>query len=697
MFIPKAQKHVLMAVGSILVSAGLFWFASIVKAAALTGIFNAVGGGIICLGAVLLWMTLSAKRLAAAEGDVISKVLNKGTGFVPVSMVKIAIREAEKREQKTETTLLRDLQASALSETSAAMMLADENFKITFVNTATLKLLTENEAEIQEAVPNFRADQIVGQPMDIFHSGGNKARKYLSDPANLPYETDIQVGPLWFSLKIVSAKDANGRPGGFVVEWNEVTELRRNRAIRETLEKGQVLCELAPDGRFERANPNFLKLMGEANAANLRFTSVIAEDHGAEKPDWTAICSGQAALGRYAFQGKAGGTVWIDASFSAVRDQSGAVMSVLLIGNDVTEAEIARLEARAERERSRAEVQTVVEALRNVLSELAEGNLTVQLSRPFAPDYEPIRQSFNAALEELSSAVSFAVATVSTLGRTSGVISQSTLSLSKTTEQQAAALEQTAAALNEMTASVKSAASNAEAAKSEAEETKNLALDSGNVVKNAVEAMRAIEASSEKITKIITVIDDISFQTNLLALNAGVEAARAGDAGRGFAVVASEVRGLAQRSADSATEIKKLIDESTRSVDTGAELVTKTGDALQKIIDAMQSVDAKVGDIASSSAEQSTGLNEINLAVTQLGNNNQEFSASFEETTAATQDMAADVDILQDRMRKFRLDEQSFASVASGASQGTEKQLKIPNKENPLKVVGGQNDGWEEF
>jgi methyl-accepting chemotaxis protein len=373
-------------------------------------------------------------------------------------------------------------------------------------------------------------------------------------------------------------------------------------------------------------------------------------------------------------------------------------MSVLLIGHDVTEAENARREARAERERSQAEVQTVVEALRNALSELADGNLTAQLSAPFAQDYEPIRESFNAALEELGSAVSFAVATVSTLGRTSGSISESTLSLSKTTEQQAAALEQTAAALNEMTASVKSAASNAEAAKTEAEGTKNLALDSGDVVKQAVEAMRAIEASSEKITKIISVIDDISFQTNLLALNAGVEAARAGDAGRGFAVVASEVRGLAQRSADSATEIKKLIDESTRSVDTGAELVSKTGEALQKIIDAMQSVDAKVGDIASSSAEQSTGLNEINLAVTQLGNNNQEFAASFEETTAATQDMAADVDVLQSRMGKFRLNEEpAYSSSLEAGNHSKEALPAVPVKESPLKVVDGQNDGWEEF
>jgi methyl-accepting chemotaxis protein len=693
-----ANKQIILMVGGLFVTASLFWFASIVEAHALTGIFYALGGAVLALGATITWITLSARRLSEAGRDVIREVLNKGTGLVPVSVVASLLEAAKEHERTNASAQLRDLKASALSETSAAMMLADEKFKITFVNDATLKLLTENEANIQKAVPNFCAEKIVGQPMDVFHSGGNRARKYLSDPSNLPYETDIQVGPLWFSLKIVSAKNAEGRPSGFVVEWNEVTELRRNRAIRDTLETGQVLCELTPEGQFDRANANFLNLMEQTNTSNLSFATALVPDESGSTPDWAAIGAGQASFGRYAFRGKSGRTVWIDASFSAVRDQSGAVMSVLLIGHDVTEEENARREARAERERSQAEVQHVVEALRNALSELAEGNLTAQLNTPFAPDYEPIRHSFNAALQELGSAVSFAVATVSTLGRTSGTISDSTLSLSKTTEQQAAALEQTAAALNEMTASVKSAASNAESAKTQAADTKNLALESGDVVKKAVEAMRAIEESSEKITKIISVIDDISFQTNLLALNAGVEAARAGDAGRGFAVVASEVRGLAQRSADSATEIKKLIDESTRSVDTGAELVTKTGEALQKIIDAMQSVDVKVAEIASSSAEQSTGLNEINLAVTQLGNNNQEFAASFEETTAATQDMAADVDVLQSRMSKFRLNDQPKLSITPKPDvRHQEKPVAMQVEEAPLKVVGGRNDGWEEF
>ncbi|MDO6758562.1 methyl-accepting chemotaxis protein, partial [Phaeobacter inhibens] len=166
--------------------------------------------------------------------------------------------------------------------------------------------------------------------------------------------------------------------------------------------------------------------------------------------------------------------------------------------------------------------------------------------------------------------------------------------------------------------SVKSAAEGARSVESIMQEAKQEAETSGEVVQSAVSAMTEIEQSSTHISQIISVIDDIAFQTNLLALNAGVEAARAGEAGKGFAVVASEVRALAQRSSDAAMEIKTLIGDSTKQVERGVDLVGKTGDALQGIVERVSHISQLVSGIATGASEQSTGLHEINTGVTQL-------------------------------------------------------------------------------
>ncbi len=166
---------------------------------------------------------------------------------------------------------------------------------------------------------------------------------------------------------------------------------------------------------------------------------------------------------------------------------------------------------------------------------------------------------------------------------------------------------------------MKKSSDNAEKARGVTQNAKTNAEKSGQVVREAVEAMGGIEKSSQSITQIIGVIDEIAFQTNLLALNAGVEAARAGDAGRGFAVVAQEVRALAQRSADAAKEIKGLIRASSEQVDKGVKLVGETGQTLDQILGQVIEINDLVGEIAASSKEQAGGLAEVNAAVNQMG------------------------------------------------------------------------------
>jgi methyl-accepting chemotaxis protein len=216
-------------------------------------------------------------------------------------------------------------------------------------------------------------------------------------------------------------------------------------------------------------------------------------------------------------------------------------------------------------------------------------------------------------------------------------------------------LEQFAAALTQITASVASAADGASKASEVVTEARKNAEASGTVVREAVDAMGEIASSSEQISRIISVIDDIAFQTNLLALNAGVEAARASDAGRGFAVVASEVRALAQRSSEAAREINTLISTSGNQVKRGVSLVDKAGTALNEIVSSVGDIEDHVTGIAASAREQSTGLEEINTAISQLDQVTQQDVAMFEETTAATHTLTAEANALVSTTGKFRI------------------------------------------
>jgi methyl-accepting chemotaxis protein len=239
----------------------------------------------------------------------------------------------------------------------------------------------------------------------------------------------------------------------------------------------------------------------------------------------------------------------------------------------------------------------------------------------------------------------------------SAQIASGNLDLSSRTEEQAASLEETAASMEQITATVRQNADNANAAASLADTASETAMRGGQMMEKVIATMHGISESSGKVSDIIAVIDAIAFQTNILALNAAVEAARAGEEGRGFAVVASEVRALAQRSASAAKEIKTLIEQSAGRVETGSALVRDAGQIIADIVGSVERVSGVVGAISSASKEQTSGIEQVNIAVTQMDEVTQQNAALVEQASAAAQALAEQAKSMRDTVAVFKLRE----------------------------------------
>ncbi|MDV7021388.1 methyl-accepting chemotaxis protein II [Atlantibacter subterranea] len=269
--------------------------------------------------------------------------------------------------------------------------------------------------------------------------------------------------------------------------------------------------------------------------------------------------------------------------------------------------------------------------------------------------------------------------------------------LSSRTEQQAASLEETAASMEQLTATVKQNAENARQASLLAQSASETAGRGGKVVDGVVNTMHDIAASSKKIADITSVIDGIAFQTNILALNAAVEAARAGEQGRGFAVVAGEVRNLASRSAQAAKEIKSLIEDSVARVDTGSVLVESAGDTMQDIVNAVTRVTDIMGEIASASDEQSRGIDQVALAVSEMDRVTQQNASLVEQSAAAAVALEEQASLLTQAVSAFRLHTQPTTHQDSHPVRDENPRGGAPALTPRKALAGGQDDNWETF
>ena len=346
--------------------------------------------------------------------------------------------------------------------------------------------------------------------------------------------------------------------------------------------------------------------------------------------------------------------------------------------------------------------------LRVPLENVAGGNFTVTVPGTERKDEVGlIAGSVQTMVQKMSHAIAEIKASGREVTNASVEISTATTDLSQRTEEQAASLEQTSAAMEELAATVRRNAENAQLANQDAAATREVADRGGAVVAQAVDAMAKIEESSRKISDIIGVIDEIARQTNLLALNAAVEAARAGEAGRGFAVVASEVRSLAQRSSQAAKDIKDLITNSNGQVKDGVELVNRAGGSLTEIVDSIKKVVVVVSAIANASAEQATGIDQINKALTQMDDVTQQNSALVEENAATAKTLEHQAKAMDEQVSVFQIaggrETQSYApaSAVPTPRPAFAKPLTRPSAgparemQPKLKTAVGQE--WSEF
>ncbi len=643
----------------------------------------------------------------------------------------------------------------ALDNCTTNVMVADEHYNIAYLNQSLGEMLGEAEDELRKELPQFNSKALMGANIDIFHKNPAHQRGLL-DNLREPYKTSLNIGTLVFDLIATPVFDDHGARIGTVVEWADRTkEDARDREMKTVFEDNMRIkvaldnCStnvMVADNNFNIVymNDSVTEMMNEAEA-DLRkeLTQFDAKKLvGVNIDIFHKNPSHQRSMlerlsSTYQTSIQVAGRIF-ELIANPVMDSNGNRLGSVVEWKDVTQeraveeeintmvgaavngnfAERIPLEGKKGFMRNLAEAmnrlcETTGEALDDVnanLGAIAEGDLDTRITRSYSGSFDDLKNKLNETAERLGEIVTEVVVSANEVRNAASEITTGTNDLSQRTEQQASNLEETAASMEEIASTIKQNADNAQQANQLAISARTVASTGGEVVGKAVTAMSEIEASSQKISDITGVIDEIAFQTNLLALNAAVEAARAGDAGKGFAVVASEVRSLAQRSSEAAKDIKSLIVESGSQVKDGVTLVNDAGKSLTEIVDSVKRVTDIVSEIAAASTEQATGVEEINKAISQMDEMTQQNSALVEENAAACR-------LLQDQAGNMHQRMSFFSVEAPAASSGpgkksSRKMVEAAPRQEMRKVAGGgavasmqadiqtafdADDDWKEF
>ncbi|MDY3554856.1 methyl-accepting chemotaxis protein [Gemmata sp. JC717] len=549
-----------------------------------------------------------------------------------------------------------EVPAHILDAVEFNVMFCDTQFVIRYANAATIRTLKA----LQEHLP-VRAESLVGQSIDVFHKRPENVRRTLTSPDTIPPATLIRLGPETLELRVKPLFSATGARLGTMVTWDVVTKRLALEAANAdyqgqiaAIRKAMAVIEFNLDGTVVSANDTFLTIFGyAAHEIQGRHYSMFVEPAHASGPEfrefWAKLNRGEYVAGEFKRVGKGGKELWVQASYNPIVGTDGKPYKVVKFATDITE--------------QKRKVAVVLGAV----NRMAAGDFAQTMPALGNDDLGQVGAALNEAVGSVRSALEGVREVAEELADASGQLSAASEEISTGAQQQASSLEETASTLQQITSTVRQSADSAQQARQLASGSKEIAEKGGSVVSSAVGAMSEINASSKRIADIITTIDEIAFQTNLLALNAAVEAARAGEQGRGFAVVATEVRNLAQRSATAAKEIKALIQDSVKKVDTGTELVNRSGTTLAEIVTSVKRVTDIVTEMASASREQSTGIEQVNKAVAQMDTVTQRNASQTEEMSATAQTLTDHAAQLRDLVGRFNLGPGGHAPAAKAA------------------------------
>jgi len=634
---------------------------------------------------------------------------------------------------------------NALDVCDTAVMVADADLNIIYLNEAVKLMMGDSEGAIRTQLPNFSAKGLMGTCVDDFHKNPAHQRGMLKD-LRTTYKTDLPIAELTFGLIATPLYDANDVRLGTVVEWDNKTErlateaeerrlAAENARVKQALDSVSANVMIAdPDfnliylndsvlGMMRNAEPDIRKDLPAFDTNKLMGANIdVFHRNPAHQRNLVGAMSTtfntEIVVGGRTFKltanpitvdGERLGTVveWVDRTAEVTIEREIDVVIEAAGRGDLTQQ--ISLEGKEGFFKNlsgglNSLVSTVEVALNDtlrMLGAMSRGDLTERITRDYQGTFGQLKDNGNTTADKLTEVIGNVRNSSGAITSAANEIAQGNADLSQRTEEQASSLEETASSMEEMTSVVKQSTENADTANGLAGEAQSKAERGGEVVSLAVVAMEEINASSKKIADIIGVIDEIAFQTNLLALNAAVEAARAGEQGRGFAVVAGEVRNLAQRSAGAAKEIKGLIEDSQSKVADGTKLVNESGDTLKEIVDAVVSVSIMIKEISVAAQEQNSGIGQVNTAISQMDDMTQQNAALVEEASAAGEAMAEQARNMSSMMEFFVVDSsgqgssQTMSAPVASYSSPTPPASTYTSK--PAASKKGGDDEWEEF
>jgi len=517
---------------------------------------------------------------------------------------------------------------------------------------------------------------------------------------------------IWLQETYNPILDLNGKPYKVVNYATDVTKYKMLDADNEgqlsSIDRALGSIEFALDGKITKVNKNFASVTGYS-AQDLvgNHHSILVDGAYKASPEykalWDKLNHGEFDAGTYKLIGKDGKEIWLQASYNPILDLNGKPYKIIKFAIDITA-----------QHNSAAALESAVDETQAIIEGAKAGDLTGRVSLEGKTGaIGSLCDGVNALLDKMGEVIMQVRDAGETINTAAGEISSGNNDLSSRTEQQASSLEETASSMEELASTVKQNAENAKQANQLAAAASGVAVKGGQVVNQVITTMSDINSSSRKIEDIISVIDGIAFQTNILALNAAVEAARAGEQGRGFAVVAAEVRNLAQRSAGAAKEIKQLISDSVAKVQDGSRLVEDAGKTMGEIVSSVQRVTDIMGEITAASVEQSSGIDQVNHAITSMDEVTQQNAALVEEAAAAAESLVEQAVSLMETVSGFKLNGGTSFSAGSKAisrpAPGQSHVKAVTRASSPRAVAkpatvkamaktGTDDSGdWEEF